>query len=364
MSAFDKPAANPFAMKTQLTDGASWEAFELEVREIAAAAPINLVGGLISEVISVADFQAFPGYAGPVAPPQPADLANGAGAGTVENHKRAMQLYENYMTLTRYLWAAIVASISRTLKVAITDPVTKIIMLTTNEIMTHFRVLYGTTTAAMIQDLTTQLANPLEGYDLTTFVSHSATFNIVVAKLAAANQPISQAQAMMDFERSCLGQAPVAEAIQRYIHTNPAIAARTLANLMAYVNEQLTNVTTATGGFAAAATAAATKAVIPLHKMHQYSSLSMTQADRSALVKDIAAEMHALGFVKGAQAQPHPVRQLAPVGRGPQNMKHYCYRHGYGHKGVDCKVMLAVPSAYTAAMLQARSPTDVAGGHT
>ena len=52
-----------------------------------------------------------------------------------------------------------------------------------------------------------------------------------------------------------------------------------------------------------------------------------------------------------------------PSGHSPSGTRHYCYVHGYAtHKGQVCRIMLADPTTYTSAHLQAGSHLTPPGG--
>lgn len=329
-----------FDIPTNLGSIEDYPSWHQHILRSAASAPIpDLQYGLVHLVVSPATYLAYPGVAGPINIQRPAALAGGAAGGTVATYKEQLDLFLLYTRLTKLLQKAIIDSLSPALQRDITDAATNIILMDCYAIMLHMENLFGVPNAASVDNLMSKLMQPLLGQDMTTFIDHTSQFNIVLAELQRAGQPLSAYEQMTRFTDTVSTQPAAFAAIQRFVQINPNLAARTLPNLIVYVREQLANVTAAAGGYANAAVA---------------SPITPT------LVQDIVTAMRNQGLVVSSS----PAAGKGPLpGRSPRNMTHYCYKHGYGHKGSVCTVMLG-NNKFTAAMRNARSPSDVAGGHT
>jgi hypothetical protein len=267
---------------------------------------------------------------------RPENNAGGAGTGTVGNTKKDHDAWIKLVTLSEALRQGILKSLGEDIELTQTDPVTGICTHDTNTIMANMAQMYGVVTSADITQLRADLAKPLSGTDHTTFSSHAAQFQDKIGILLRAGQPLSQWDQQTIFEDTCSSWQAVAAAIRLYIQANPVLAARTLAALIAYTQAQLLNVTASASGLANAAS-------------------SRTSLSDAAFI-DAVADKVAQKML--SNKTPRQVR----TPRLPNNF--YCYHHGtIGHKGKECKYMAANSSKFTPAMINSRSPSEVAGGH-
>jgi hypothetical protein len=199
-------------------------------------------------------------------------------------------------------------------------------MLTLPEIMQHHHNLFGVRTANDIRAMKERLREPILGQDMPTFIDFCSKFQNTIGRLLRARQEVSSFDQMDLFAQATASQPQIVRGIEIYVEGTPLLANRTLNNLILAVRVYLTNVVASPGGFAAAAS------VSP--------SIKYTQADLDRAVA------HALGKSKSKTKRP------------------YCYVHGYtGHEGKICKKMLADPQSFSPAMLAAKDPNAVAGGH-
>jgi len=319
--------------------------------------------GMMHQVKPAVQYQAFPGVVGPVVMDAPVRLVGAAITNAaIQNYKDDLDAFNRYDALTKAFKTAIILSISVALRRDITNVLTNTVTMTALEIMAHFEALFGEANAAAIETITTDLLLPLTGYDLPTYIAHSARFVDLVQQLEAAHQPLSASEQMNRFGISVQAQPVVADAITRYIQQFPDLAQRNLAALIAFVQRQVQNVPAQ----AAMGLANATAAVFQANTHADYlrtAALLIEMQNRGLVVADPRHSGPRNGAApRNAPAAVQPAQRQRPQ-RQPRNMAHYCWHHGYGHLGRECLVMINNPNMYSQAKLNARNPGDVAGGH-
>ena len=319
--------------------------------------------GLLHLVVPAAEFSTYPlnfdrtDPENPIPidapnPIPPGPLAAGAGAGAVHMHKEIKDIHVEYTKLSATGRLILIDSLGPDIREEITDHAAGSTITTTiPDIMAHVRIHYGTRTAEDIRRLRDSLREPIAGQDVGTFLTFSVKFKNTVGKLAAAGQALSQFDQLDYFFGAIMGQPGIADAARDYVKANPNLADRNLNNIVTFVRAQLANATASSLGYAGSAKEYATNAPMPAPSDVPFAGLTI--ADVSKAID--AALNKRLGNI------PPTARKE----QGNQRATHYCYRHGYNnsHPGRDCNAMKADTSTYSPAMLTAKNPTQVPGGH-
>lgn len=320
--------------------------------------------GLLHLVVSEDEFSKYPGNMDltdpadpqPIPPPNPlppGPIAAGAGAGTIHTHRLAHDLSMEYIKAKALGRRLILESVGPDIRDELTDHLAgETIMATIPEIVKHVKKHYGTRTAEDLRKLRNSLREPIAGQDVSTFLTFSVKFKNTVGKLAVAGQPLSALDQIDCFQEATMGQPGIAEAFNDYVKANPNLADRNLVHMCTFIRAQLANATASSLGYAGAATGSNIHLALPTapHPREIPTLAGLTIADVTKVI-DSALDKR-LGAARSTQG-------------GGQRAKHYCYRHGYNntHPGRDCNVMKADSATYLPAMLQARTPTQVPGGH-
>lgn len=311
------------------------------VRKLAASlfAHPSAPYGLLHLVTPPAIFATYPrnfdAAGNPIPPPdpaQPAPLAGNAAGGTTAIYKEAMGTFMHYITECNHLRSAVIDSIGIILQRDQTDPLTDTITHDIPTLVNNMELLFGTETRDSLRRLHNLLDSPIQGQDTAIFLDFSSTFSETLQKLARAGHPVDSYSQMERFIAATSAQPGITKAIDTYMVITPMIADRTLSLLITYIRGQLANMTTSYAGFAG-----------------NTATVTITQAEYQALTSPGALAHNAAA--QAAQSKPHATNP-------------YCYHHGYrGHLGSICHYMLADKTKFKPAMLKAKSPTEVAGGH-
>ena len=245
--------------------------------------------------------------------PRPAPLAAGAGAGSIQNHKIAMDLHLSHLDITQYARRSILHSIGAVNEEAITDPFSQVVILDTYAIMQAMHIRFGVQTAAGISELKLQLLEPIQAQDAQAFRGFAIAYTNIIMDLARADCPVNEYDAMTSFTIATSGFPAINSAIDRYTNLHPMLADRSLAALVAYVESQLASVTTQASGFANAATNSFVTA---------------------AFVHEAVAD----GFALYARRQRD--HNVTPGGTATRDTSKYCFHHGHcAHSGSECRYM-------------------------
>lgn len=319
--------------------------------------------GLLHLVVPDAEFRAYPlnfdltdpANPVPIDPPNPTlpgPLAGNASAAGVYNHKEAKELYAQYTKFSAFGRLRLLESIGADIREELTDPASgSTIRATTAQIMEHTRTHYGTLTAEDIRQMRDSLREPISAQDVGTFLTFSVKFKNTVGKLAAAGQPLSQFDQLDYFFGAIMGQPGIADSAHDYVKANPILANRNLNNIIIFVRSQLANATASSLGYAGAAKGSITQqqsTPTPSPCNIPFAGLTIAEVTKvidSVLDKRLGTSSHTAGK--------------------QQQAKYYCYCHGYNnsHLGRDCNKMKADSTLYLPAMLNAKTPTQVPGGH-
>ena len=206
-------------------------------------------------------------------------------------------------------------------------------------------------TTGDIRELQSQLEVFITADDIPTFVSVSAQFSETIERLETAEQGLRPFQQMEAFIHATANQPNISRAIEKYVETNPVLGTRSLPLMIAYVRVNLSNIT--------ATSAASGYSAMAQKKFEQ--SCSDKIADLELKLAAAVSQISAGGRAPLTSARPFNNKRPF-VQSGPRQ---YCYYHGsFGHTGKMCKVMLNNRAQFSQAMINAMTPTDVAGGST
>ena len=326
--------------------------------------------GMLHLVLTPAEWALLPGnliagQARPMPNPEPPGvLAGNATNAAVAIYKAEEELCNIYRQNAADCREALITSLGPSLRERFGNPlVADTITMSSLEIVTAVHQLYGVRTAVDLKTIEDSMKDPLVSPDLDSFQKFSQMFAKNVRSLNMAGQPLSNHSQLDQFERLIAHHDQPLKAMRLYIEANPLLVNRNLAGAITAIEVHLSNVTTAGVGYAAPMVAAA-----PLPTTFAGSTSSMSHSDLTKIVD--------LLLTKLGSSTPSGT---TPGGGGISSGRHkktkaahhptpYCYFHGFmGHDGAGCKKMKADnsarPNTFTAPMLHAKTPTDVAGGH-
>ena len=295
-------------------------------------------------------------------PQRPAALPGNAPNAAVHVFREDTELHRRYKTYVGVLRAAILESLGPNIQLALRHPVHNIVVMSIPEIMDAVRVMYGTASAADIDDLLAQLAVPIQHGDHDSFVSFTVAFGQTVAALDRAGQPLSNYLQCRRLQEATSNQSTIARAVLLYFESTPQLANQDLQTMIPFVRLQLQNMSVSSVGYAnvASSTSQQSSNVVsslpsPLDNLTA-AYLAGVEAGRSQHQRSHVAG----GRGRGGRSNN---RNGGRGAVGPTSSLSYCYHHGYGnHSGSNCNFMRR-SSAHTAAMRAAASPNEVAGGH-
>ena len=231
--------------------------------------------------------------------PLPDEVAGNASNATVALYQNDLAMHHAFNQAIEDYRQALLLSIGPTIRAELQHPTTGFRAVTVTTIINHVQEHYGTPTAQSLHALHARLDVPFESE--ATFRAEARQFQVNLAHLSNAGQPISAYQAMTKLEHATAHLPNVTFAIGQYKRTTEQ-AVRTLAAMIAFVTKHMDNVTVADAGYAGAA--------------------ATTRND------------------------------------GPPRV--YCYAHGYDkHAGTVCKLMASMPNIFNAAMVNATKPITV-----
>lgn len=304
------------------------EAYPRWLLEVCQAASETLSAdfnyGLLGLIVTNAQWAALPGNTviDPVTgiaaianvpdPQEPGILANNAAAGASQVHREQSEAARRFRMGKAVLLKAILDSLGPQLRRSITSRIHNIIILTIPEIMAEMTLRFGVFSATDVAAYTALLATPLTSGDKCDFETFSTTFLDNIAVLGRANQPISAYEQMAKFESATSAQPAVAHAIQSYRDHEPTLALQSLANMIPFITARLSNLPSASLGYAAAAIATTNRLAI-----------------------------------RGGRG--------GRGGRGQGPTTFYCFHHGTNrsHHGASCNFMRSSPT-HTNEMIAAR----------
>lgn len=315
--------------------------------------------GLLHEVISNAEWAQLPNH-GDAPNPQPPDaLAGNAGNAAVAMYKSEEELCLTYRQAAADCRNTLIASLGPTLRERFSNPLAAgTITMTSLEIVTAVHVLYGVRTALDLKTIEGDMQEVLSSPDLDSFLKFSQAFSKNVRLLNDAGQPLSTHSQLDQFERLLLHHDQPLKAFRLYVEAHPLLADRSLAAVITAIEVHLTNVTSSIAGYAAPMVSVLPPTIPTLP--FAGSTAALSPADITRLL-DLLTKMAPGGTTMGGGGgRPAKFKQSGPTS--------YCYVHGYlGHDGNSCKKMksenAASPGTFSRAKLNAKTHTEVPGGH-
>jgi len=231
------------------------------------------------------------------------------------------------------------------------------ITMTSLEIVTAVHVLYGVRTALDLKTIEGEMQEGLSAPDLDSFLKFSQAFSKNVRLLNDAGQPLSMHSRLDQFERALLHHDQPLKAFRLYVEAHPLLADRSLTDAIAAIEVHLTNVTSSTAGYAAPMVSVA-PTTIPTPPFAG-STAALSPADITRLI-DLLTKMGSGTTMGGGGGRAAKSK--------PTGTPSYCYLHGYlGHDGNSCKKMksenVSTPGTFSRAKLNAKTHTEVPGGH-
>ena len=192
---------DPFAgsITTVLNGQAAFPPWNRNVKKAANSADCGTLHGLSHKVVTAEQWLLFPGVEGEVNVEPPERPADDATPSQLQVYREELELYQRYERMSKQLWNAIINSLSPVYLLDITNTVTGTVIMTIEQIMAHFHLLFGVPNASAIEQLKKDLKKPLLAHDITTFIDHSSTYIQTVGELANAGQPLSMADQMTKF---------------------------------------------------------------------------------------------------------------------------------------------------------------------
>lgn len=223
--------------------------------------------------------------------------------------KYQMKLFVEFVQAEAILKFAILSSLGPTITQEISDPVHGMLNVSIVEIINYISLQYLTPRDIDVAQLHQSLLIPFN--DPALFRQQSAELYEKFELLAEYGQPKSTYEQILTLTMVTSAIPSIAAIIQQQKAITPSPITLTFAQVTAYINAHLT----------------------------------------------VATPISTFGYTAAA-AVPTP-----PQKTKRQPSANYCYMHGWGHSGDHCFKMPKDPK-YTAAMIAATKPTDVAGGST
>jgi hypothetical protein len=157
--------------------------------------------GLLSEVVSDAEWNALPNHGDRPNPQPPAALAGNATNAAVANYKSEEEHCLTYRQAVADCRNILIASLGTTLRERLSNPLAGgTITMTCLEIVTAVHVLYGVRTALDLKTIEGDMQAALSSPDLDTFLKFSQAFSKNVRLLTEAGQPLSMHSQLDQFE--------------------------------------------------------------------------------------------------------------------------------------------------------------------
>jgi hypothetical protein len=336
---------------------------ESEFREY----PENLLRAAIPAVAAVAavpadgDNPAIPAIA--AAPAQPAQYhhypspsdnmpraANNLKDGALENHRRDVE-NDRKVRAARSKWMLLlIEAAGPRLMRQFRHPITGTTHLTPPILLGLLVAQLGTPTATEFDKLTEALDVPMGERNLGIILADHTDIH---EKLLQYGQPISEQGKFKAFKKATAGHPGISVAIRDFEREHPRLAEQLFPELKLYVERQEPNFgsSAAAHGFGHSNAALASKgALLPGPSPDNVTLQQLLKRFNDLDAKFSAQHPTSKGKQSSAARANHNTRRAA------YNSELYCWLHGQGHSGVQCRTMAADKASYNAAHIAASAP--------
>lgn len=283
-------------------------------------------------------------------------------------HQRYLDVQKGLTELRNTL----VAALGPTIKLNLDH---EIATMPLDKILTYLDKKYGEASEGDIQELKRTLE--VEFKSTGSFAAEAALMRRTFRKLERFDSVVSPDDRMLALTQATRFIPPIVAAIQQYKFHYPARKGRSFDDMVEYIDVHVPRTTVAATGYVANTVYVPTDTAAPTLS-NEPSTAPQLPSGTSGMAAELAQHLipAMLGYLASANStRPNPSNRGHSAGRGGRTgrggrqagrtvQRSYCFEHGYGHKGTECRTMASDPS-YTQEMKNANGPCAIDGwqGH-